>query len=157
MAAYKTYLFDCDCSSRGILFKDLVPCCRWCRTPLSEGGVVNYSNEHFANIAKKVKQILIKKGVKMPYCQDHANYFINRCIDCEREDYGALFKKYDIVSRMGKDEQIVISLDGMCMRLVCIKSGGCYKVGDTEYNLQRRYDFIRHGSVSDMPMVKGEN
>jgi len=65
-----------------------------------------------------------------------------------------MFKVYDIVSRMGEDEQIVTEVDDICMTVVCIKAGGCFRIGEDEYNLQRRYDLVRHGSVSDIPVIQ---
>ncbi len=47
MAEYKTYLFDCACPTRGILFKNNIPCCRMCRKPLGQGGMMNYDDSHF--------------------------------------------------------------------------------------------------------------
>jgi len=47
MSEYKTYLFDCVCYSQGILFKNNVACCRWCRKPLVQGAMINYEDEHF--------------------------------------------------------------------------------------------------------------
>lgn len=62
------------------------------------------------------------------------------------------FQVYDIVSRMGEDEQIVTTIDDdLCMTVMCIKAGGCFDVGEVEYNLQRRYEFLRHGTPKDLP------
>lgn len=49
MSDYQSYLFSCDCEavSRGIIFKDLIPVCRYCREPLVKGGILNYNDEHF--------------------------------------------------------------------------------------------------------------
>lgn len=47
MSVYQTYLKDCNCDGNGILFKDNVAVCRWCRTPYTKGGCMNYDDEHF--------------------------------------------------------------------------------------------------------------
>ena len=64
------------------------------------------------------------------------------------------FKKYDIVSRGGLDEQIVVELSDICMDVICIKGEEVHRVGEEEHNLQRRYDYVRHGCAGDIPNVQ---
>jgi len=56
MSEYQTYLFDCQChiSVRlaggvipRIIFKNLIPYCAWCRTPLVRAALMNYDDSHF--------------------------------------------------------------------------------------------------------------
>src|SRR3990167_2335572 len=48
MSAYQTFLPDCKCGQgNGILFKDNIPCCRWCRKPYAKAAMINYEDEHF--------------------------------------------------------------------------------------------------------------
>lgn len=58
----------------------------------------------------------------------------------------AHFRTGDIVTRGGDDRQLVLRVteDGFAMDVRCIEapaSGWC-KVGDEEYNLCRRYEFV---------------
>ncbi len=64
------------------------------------------------------------------------------------------FKLYDIVSRCGDDEQIVIAVELGIIECLCIKANGTYRIGQIERNLPRRYDFIRSGSKSDIPQIE---
>lgn len=67
-----------------------------------------------------------------------------------------MFRLYDIVSRMGQDEQIVTKIydGGDLMDFVCIKAGGCFRIGDKEFNIPRRYEFVRKGRPSDVPIIE---
>jgi len=56
MSEYQTYLFDCQCCvsvclaggvAEKIIFKNLIPYCAWCRTPLVEAGLLDYEDKHF--------------------------------------------------------------------------------------------------------------
>src|SRR6185312_3942529 len=44
---YQTYLKDCNCKHDGIIIKDGIAVCRWCRTPYGKGGCMLYEEEHF--------------------------------------------------------------------------------------------------------------
>ena len=67
-----------------------------------------------------------------------------------------IFKLYDIVTRLGKDLQIIIRINPSkdLMDFVCISAGGCFRIGDKESNLPRRYKFVRHGSINDIPKIQ---
>lgn len=64
------------------------------------------------------------------------------------------FKKGDIVTRDGSDEQIVLEdEDGYnCISVRCIKAPihQWMKVGETEYNLARRYKFVKKGHKEEI-------
>jgi len=51
----------------------------------------------------------------------------------------------DTVTRMGKDEQEIMTIDYglMLLDVKCTKEGGCFKLGDVENNLIRRYRLVR--------------
>lgn len=44
---YQTYLQECECKNTGIIVKDGIPFCRWCRTTFGKGGSMFYKEEHF--------------------------------------------------------------------------------------------------------------
>lgn len=44
---YQTWLQQCDTEHTGVIVKDGIPVCRWCRRPYEEGGNIFYKDEHF--------------------------------------------------------------------------------------------------------------
>lgn len=57
MSEYQTFLFTCDCENRGIIFRDNIPFCRWCRSPLSTGGKIRYEDEYFPDHAELIQRL----------------------------------------------------------------------------------------------------
>jgi hypothetical protein len=60
---------------------------------------------------------------------------------------GREFRVGDVVSRMGDDEQVIVSINdlGDMLDLRCIKGNAVFSVGDTECNCACVYDFQLKG------------
>ena len=73
----------------------------------------------------------------------------------------AMLKIGDIVSRINEDEHEVLAVNqaGDMIYVECIKpdSGGCFKVGDSEWNLTRRYELVRSVSATEPHCPKNES
>ena len=58
---------------------------------------------------------------------------------------------------MGSDRQQIIDVDypndPSLITVKCVYPGGCFRIGDIESNLPRRYEFVRHGKIGEPPMV----
>jgi hypothetical protein len=59
------------------------------------------------------------------------------------------FKIGDVVSRMGDDEQVIISVNdiGDMIEVKCIKPNTVFNKGDIEHNCADSYDFIRESNA----------
>lgn len=72
-----------------------------------------------------------------------------------------MFKIGDIVSRINEDEHEVLAVNqaGDMIHVECIKpdSGECFKVGDSEWNLTRRYELVRSVSATEPHCSKEEH
>lgn len=70
-----------------------------------------------------------------------------------------MFKIGDIVSRINEDEHQVLAVNqaGDMIHVECIKpdAGGCFKVGDSEWNLTRRYELVRSVSATEISVGSG--
>ncbi len=57
------------------------------------------------------------------------------------------FKIGDIVTRNGTDEHLIMDINepGDLIHVQCLSAdpGGIYQVGDEEWNIPTRYDFVR--------------
>ena len=57
------------------------------------------------------------------------------------------FAEGDVVSRLGDDEQVIIFIGDFrdLIQVQCIKAdnNNIFAVGDTEFNLARRYEYVR--------------
>lgn len=75
-STYQTYLFDCGCPrfnsglsgmTPRILFKNLIPYCAWCRTPLVEAALMDYEEDNFPKEKKEMdKEMARDFEVELP-------------------------------------------------------------------------------------------
>ena len=95
-------------------------------------------------------------GNKIGFTFDHRAIAINTSLGSSWEDYHSFYglghheyEKGDTVSRDGSDEHVIESIDygSGCMTVRCTKEPDekWTNVGETEFNLIRRYQLVRKG------------
>ena len=102
---YQTFLKDCDCTNGGIIIKNGVAVCRWCRIPYAECGVMPYKEEHFKKASKQpsVDFEILKCDCDSLGVHDYTN---NGNCPCSRENFK--FCKIHSVKRLIDGEVFAI-------------------------------------------------